>query len=62
MNVRAQQKGTIGQRHRSAAQKCGTDVTRDVLDELLWNPGVGVSDLDVEVNSGNVTLSGTTAT
>jgi osmotically-inducible protein OsmY len=44
------------------ARKSDAEVTRDVLDELLWDPDVGVSDLNVKVGNGNVTLSGTTAT
>lgn|SRR5262249_36032713 len=44
------------------AKKSDAELTRDVLDELLWDPDVGVSELDVKVDVGNVTLSGTTAT
>jgi osmotically-inducible protein OsmY len=44
------------------ASKIDVELTRDVLDELLWDPDMGVSDLDIKVDHSNVTLAGTTAT
>jgi osmotically-inducible protein OsmY len=44
------------------AKKSDAELTRDILDEMLWDPDVDISDLGVTVDHGNVTLSGTTAT
>jgi len=38
--------------------KTDTDLKRDVLDELAWEPSVMSKDIDVSVNDGIVTLTG----
>ncbi|MFP4012556.1 MAG: BON domain-containing protein [Chitinispirillaceae bacterium] len=35
------------------------DVRTSILNRLLWNPNISVSDIDVRVEKGNVTLGGT---
>jgi osmotically-inducible protein OsmY len=45
-----------------ANKKSDAQLTQDVLDELVWDPAVGVMSIDVKVNQGVVTLTGTSAT
>ncbi len=44
------------------AKQSDAEITRDVIEELLWDPAVTIADLGVAVDHGKVTLTGTAAT
>ena len=50
------------ERKKELSEKADSQITRDVLDELYWDPAVSIADLTVSTNHHRVTLTGTAAT
>ena len=50
------------ERKKELSEKADSQITRDVLDELYWDPAVNIADLTVGTNHHRVTLTGIAAT
>jgi RNA polymerase sigma factor (sigma-70 family) len=49
----------VSERKKELPEKADSQITRDMLDELYWDPAVSIANLTVSTNHHRVTLTGT---